>query len=118
MSNNPAFAVYPTKTYSYKTCIVQLLPAGIDPDGLAHWITLGNVTRYTKTTSMHQNKCEVKNCDVLLDNVPRDTDDLSTLALQRGAIEYANGAYHVVDVIDTMIDVAWIMPAALLAAYP
>jgi len=53
--------------YSYQTCIRAALPDGT---------TLGNATRYSMTTSRHQNQAGVKGCDIQLYNVPRGTTDL------------------------------------------
>ena len=62
--------------YSYSTCIRQEI-AGL---------SIGNITRYSVTTSRHQSQAQCVSCDVLLDNVPRDTPELLQLAIQRGAI--------------------------------
>ena len=72
-----AYSDHGSIVFSYATCIRQTLPGGL---------TIGNVTRYSMTTSHHQSKAGVKQCDVLLDNVPRGTDDLLSLAIERGLV--------------------------------
>ena len=95
MSHNPAYAVYPNRIYSYHTCIRQRLPNGL---------TIGNVTRYSRLTSIHQAQAKCRQCDIILDYVPRDTDDLLHIALDRGAVEYAHGQYRkVCDIEDILM---------------
>jgi len=57
------------RIYSYNTCIRD-----VTPDGRS----IGNVTKYSVTTSKHQTKAGSRLCDVLVDNVPRGTQDLFT----------------------------------------
>lgn len=66
------------KAWSYNTCIWQR----------AGWLTIGNVTRYSETTSRHQERVGSYTADVILDNVPEGTSDLLALAVQRGLIVY------------------------------
>lgn len=77
MPNHSAYIVIGDRHYSYQTVIRQTIPGGL---------TLGNVTWYSHTTVMHQRKAGSKECDVLLDNVPRGTIDLLPLALERGLV--------------------------------
>lgn len=56
--------------YSYETCIIDKLPDGR---------TIGNVTKYSRTTSKHQKQVGVHSCDIRVDNVPRGTDRLTHL---------------------------------------
>ena len=56
--------------YSYKTCIIDVMPDGR---------TIGNVTKYTRTTSKHQAKANVHLCDIRVDNVPIGTNRLTHL---------------------------------------
>jgi hypothetical protein len=42
------------------------------PDGR----TIGNITKYSTTTSKHQSLAKVKHCDVLVNNVPVGADSL------------------------------------------
>ena len=66
-----------TRTYSYSTPIRQTLGNGL---------TIGNVTKYSRTTARHQNAMGCKLCDVVLDNVPKECDDLLQLAIDRGKV--------------------------------
>ena len=72
-----AYADHGSIVFSYSTCIKQTLSGGL---------VLGNVTQYSPTTSRHQVQAGVAHCDVLLDNVPRGTDDLLSLAIERGLV--------------------------------
>ena len=56
-----------TRLYSYSTVILQRLPNG-------H--TIGNITRYSQTTSKHQSQVGVRRATHLVDGVPRGTEDL------------------------------------------
>lgn len=78
MTNRSAYTVIGDRHYSYQTIIRQTLPGGL---------TLGNITKYSVTTSKHQSMARVKECDVLLDGVPKGTTDLLPLAVERGLIE-------------------------------
>ena len=62
--------------FSYSTCIRQEC-AGL---------SIGNITRYSVVTSKHQAHAQCPSCDVLLDNVPRDTPELLTLALAQSKV--------------------------------
>lgn len=55
------------RIFSYDTCILQRLEDGT---------TVGNVTRYSVTTSKHQTKARSRTADVLVDNVPEGTQYL------------------------------------------
>ena len=72
-----AYSDHGSVVFSYATMIRQTLPGGL---------TIGNVTRYSMTTSHHQSKAGVRLCDVKLDDVPRGTDDLLALAIERQVI--------------------------------
>lgn len=54
--------------YSYETCIRTTLADGT---------TVGNITKYSPTTSKHQNysHANVRGCEILVDGVPRGTTD-------------------------------------------
>ena len=65
------------KVYSYQTVIRQMIAGGL---------TIGNVTRYSVTTSKHQVRADVRSCDVLLDDVPEGAGDLLALAVERGLV--------------------------------
>ena len=54
--------------WSYSTRLIQPLPDGR---------TVGNVTKYSVTTSCHQSKAHVHECDVLVDGVPKGAIDLT-----------------------------------------
>ena len=79
-----AYSDHDSVVFSYDTMIRQTLPSGL---------TIGNVTRYSMTTSRHQSQAGVKQCDVLLDNVPRGTDDLLSLAIERRVVYSWLGHY-------------------------
>lgn len=55
------------RIFSYSTCIFQTLEDGT---------TIGNVTKYSVTTSKHQNKAGCRAADVLVDNVAEGTQYL------------------------------------------
>lgn len=55
------------RIFSYNTCILQRLEDGT---------TVGNVTKYSVTTSKHQTKAGARLADVLVDNVPEGTQYL------------------------------------------
>lgn len=65
--NQSALTQIGDRAFSYQTCIKDVLADGR---------SIGNVTRYSVTTSNHQNKAGVRWCDVLVDAVPRGVDDL------------------------------------------
>lgn len=48
------------RIFSYDTCILQVLSDGT---------TIGNVTKYSVTTSRHQTKAGSRTADILVDNV-------------------------------------------------
>ena len=56
--------------YSYDTMIRQQTFIDGEP------VSIGNVTRYSVTTSKHQTKCGARSCDILVDNVPMGATDL------------------------------------------
>lgn len=58
------------KLYSYYTVIKQRLPDGR---------TVGNVTKYSSTTSKHQSLASVNSADIIVRDVPRGTDDLKDI---------------------------------------
>ena len=66
-----------TKVYSYSTSILERHGG----------LTIGNMTYYSPTTSKHQAKAGSRQADVVLDSVPKGTDDLLALAVQRGLVE-------------------------------
>jgi len=66
MSN---FYEHGNRAYSYGTCIKDVLPDGR---------TIGNVTKYSATTSKHQKAAEVSKCDILVDNIPEGIEELSS----------------------------------------
>ena len=53
--------------WSYRTRIIQVLFDGRK---------IGNVTKYSVTTSRHQTQARVHDCDILVDDIPAGTDDL------------------------------------------
>jgi len=55
------------KLYSYGTVILQRLEDGT---------IIGNKTKYSHTTTIHQSRTKVSNADVFVDHVPRGTTDL------------------------------------------
>jgi hypothetical protein len=56
-----------TRWYSYETIILDYV------DGK----TIGNVTKYSTTTSKHQRKANVHGADILVDGVPAGTKSLA-----------------------------------------
>lgn len=64
--------------YSYTTKIKETTLDGV---------TIGNDTKYSVTTSRHQNKAGVKFCDIVLTDVPKNTHNLSQVAWVRGLID-------------------------------
>lgn len=52
---------------SYNTCILQVLSDGT---------TIGNVTKYSVTTSKHQTKAGSRTADILVGNIPEGTQYL------------------------------------------
>ncbi len=67
--------------YSYHTMIRQQVSGSS--------VTIGNVTKYTTTTSRHQKLACVHSCDILLDDVPLNCADLFQLAYERGLVKIA-----------------------------
>lgn len=57
--------------YSYDTVIKQFVPG---------YGSVGNVTKYSCTTSKHQNMAFVWSCHYTVDNIPYGTMDLSQFA--------------------------------------
>ena len=80
-----AYSDHDSVVFSYDTMIRQTLPSGL---------TIGNVTRYSMTTSHHQSMAGVRLCDVKLYNVPHGTNDLMSLAIERGLVSLAGGCYR------------------------
>lgn len=66
--------------FSYGTCIRTVLK---DPTDQTKTYQVGNVTRYSLTGAEHQMSVNVRECDIVLDNVPRGATarDLKVLAL-------------------------------------
>ena len=64
--------------FSYKTRILHVTAEGLK---------IGNVTRYSKTTSGHQHRVGVFEAQIRLDKVERGTTDLLKLAIDRGLVE-------------------------------
>jgi hypothetical protein len=58
------------KLFSYWTVILQRLPDGK---------IIGNETKYSNTTSRHQSEAWISRADILLDNIPRGTNDLKNI---------------------------------------
>lgn len=56
------------RAWSYNTCIMDYLPDGR---------SLGNATKYSATSTQHQNAVDVTACDVVVGNVPKGTTDLT-----------------------------------------
>lgn len=77
MTKQSAYHATANRVYSHSTLIRQMLPNGL---------TIGNRTYYSSTTSRHQNKANVEHCHVVLENVPKDCDDLLALAIERGEV--------------------------------
>jgi hypothetical protein len=63
------------RTFSYSTCIVDQLPDGR---------TIGNATKYSRTTSTHQRTAGVAECAVVVTGVPQGTEDLAAWYLAQG----------------------------------
>ena len=55
------------RIFSYNTCILQRLEDGT---------TVGNVTKYSVTTSKHQSRAGSRTADILVDNIPEGTQYL------------------------------------------
>ena len=55
------------RIFSYETCILQTLEDGT---------TVGNVTRYSVTTSKHQSRAGSHTADILVNNIPEGTQYL------------------------------------------
>ena len=69
-SRNKSMKSTGDKLYSYWTVIKQRLPDGR---------TVGNVTKYSSTTSNHQRLAGVNSADIIVRDVPRGTDDLKDI---------------------------------------
>jgi len=65
------------QVWSYDTMIKELLPNG-------H--SIGNITKYSSTSSKHQTQAMTDRCNILLDNVPKGCASLSALAKERGLL--------------------------------
>ena len=63
------------KLWSYSTVIAERLPDGK---------VVGNITKYSVTTSKHQSQAMIRNCDYMLDNVP-----IGAISLIRGLLRTA-----------------------------
>jgi hypothetical protein len=66
--SNGNLSIIGQRAWSYDTAIKDVLPDGR---------TIGNVTKYSATTSKHQTIAGVKACDVTVNDVPRGTDNLA-----------------------------------------
>lgn len=77
--------------FSYDTAIRAVLPDGR---------TIGNNTRYSRTTTCHQRMREVENCDIVLDNVPQGTTDLAGIARERGLIKPITATVSLCELLD------------------
>lgn len=76
MHKGAFFKIGSDQSWSYETALTDKLPDGR---------SVGNVTKYSRTTSKHQKLAGVEYCDVKLDNVPRGTISLA---------EYYKGIGH------------------------
>jgi hypothetical protein len=56
------------KIYSYNTVIYEILHDGR---------TVGNITKYSPTTTRHQKQHNVHGADITVDNVPRGANSLA-----------------------------------------
>lgn len=65
--------------FSYGTAVAQRLPSGL---------TIGNVTRYSVTTSKHQSQMGVRQADILVEDVPRGATDLQPYMKKKGGDSY------------------------------
>ena len=70
------------QVFSYKTVILER----------CNGLTIGNVTHYSSTTSRHQTKAGSRAADARLDDVPKGTYDLMSIAVVRGTIRLVDGA--------------------------
>lgn len=61
------------KLFSYGTCILQR----------ANGLVIGNATKYSHTTSVHQKLAGVYGSDAMVHDVPRGTADLLSYAKQQ-----------------------------------
>lgn len=59
---------------SYGTAIMDVLPDGR---------TIGNDTKYSKTTSHHQSKARVRGCDIVVTDAPMGTQNLAEWYMSR-----------------------------------
>lgn len=65
----------PGEAWSYGTRLIQTTDDGL---------TVGNITRYSVTTSKHQGIAAVRQCDILVDNIPMWTQDLLKYVKREG----------------------------------
>jgi hypothetical protein len=72
MTRKGAYIVLGINHYSYDTCICTTTPDGR---------TIGNLTKYSKTTSKHQTYARVNSCDIHLTEVPIGSSSLDLLEL-------------------------------------
>jgi hypothetical protein len=61
------------RIFSYQTAIWDELPDGR---------SIGNITKYSTTTSHHQSRVGVRSCDITVNEVPQGTQDLTEWYLQ------------------------------------
>jgi hypothetical protein len=64
--------------FSYSTMIRQLVEPGL---------SIGNKTKYSKTTSRHQRQTLVGECKIVMDDVPVGCQDLYAIAVERGHVK-------------------------------
>lgn len=69
------------RAWSYETAILDVLPDGR---------TIGNLTKYSVTTSKHQRQAEVHTAEVKVSDVPQGTTNLSAWYLARCEALHAN----------------------------
>ena len=68
------------RAWSYSTALLDVLEDGQ---------TVGNITKYSPTTSRHQNEAGVHSADIKLDGVPRGTEDLAAYYHQQRTLRQA-----------------------------
>ena len=66
------------RIYSYDTLLVEPLP---------DYGFIGNITKYSATTSKHQSKARVKYCRIMIGDVPTGCSSLVALAKERGFLK-------------------------------
>lgn len=69
-----ALKVIGKRAWSYNTAIQDVLPDGR---------SIGNITKYSATTSTHQGKVGAKNADVIVSDVPQGAQNLAQWFLSR-----------------------------------